>query len=203
MMAAMSVAKTPPEMWPDVWPHEDRPLTVKDMENMPDHGNRYELDEGMLIVSPAPFNNHQIVTDNLYFLLRLARTPGFIVISGPGINFSEFQHRIPDIAVIRAEGFRVAEVFNERPPLLAVEVASRRTRLYDRTRKKEVYEQYGVQSYWIVNPDPERPDVTAFSLIDGKYRESGYAAAEERFSTEVPFPVSFTPAELLLPDPID
>jgi hypothetical protein len=51
-MSVMTAAKAPPDMRPDVWPHEDRPLTVKDMENMPDDGNRYELDEGMLIVSP-------------------------------------------------------------------------------------------------------------------------------------------------------
>lgn len=199
-MGIVTVAKPPPDMWPDVWPHEDRPMTVKDMENMPDDGNRYELDEGMLIVSPASFNNHQIVTDNLHFILRLARTPGLIVLSGPGINFSQFQHRIPDIAVVRAEGFQLAEVFEERPPLLVVEVASRRTRLYDSTRKKEVYEQYKVQSYWIVNPDLKRPDVTAFSLTDGKYQQTGYAIGEERFSAETPFPVSFIPAQLLSPD---
>ena len=186
-MTVMTVAKAPPDMWPDVWPHEDRPMTVKDMENMPDDGNRYELDEGMLIVSPAPFNNHQIVTDNIRDILRAARTPEFIVVSGPGINLSELQHRIPDVAVIRREGFKVGRVFENRPPLLAVEVASERTRLYDRTRKKEVYEQYGVKSYWIVNPDPERPDITAFSLTDGKYRQTGYAVGEERFSTEAPF----------------
>jgi hypothetical protein len=115
MMAVMTVAKAPPEMWPDVWPHEDRPLTVRDMENMPDDGNRYELDEGMLIVSPAPFNNHQIVTDNIRDILRAARTPDFIVVSGPGINLSELQHRIPHVAVIRREGFKVGRVFEKRP----------------------------------------------------------------------------------------
>ena len=30
------VAKPQPDAWPDVWPHEDRPMTVKDMANMPD-----------------------------------------------------------------------------------------------------------------------------------------------------------------------
>lgn len=202
-MCVVTAAEAPPDMWPDVWPHEDRPMTVKDMENMPDDGNRYELDEGMLIVSPAPYNNHQIVTDNLHFILRRARTPGFIVVSGPGINLSKYQHRIPDIAVARAEGFRVAEVFEERPPVLAVEVASRRTRLYDRTRKKAVYEQYGIESYWIVNPDLDQPDITAFSLGNGKYQQSGYAVGEQKFVTEVPFPVSFAPAQLLEADPLD
>ena len=82
-------------------------------------------------------------------------------------------------------------------------MASERTKLYDRTRKKAVYEQYGVQSYWIVNPDPEKPDIIAFSLTAGKYRQVGYAIAAEPFSTEAPFAVTFTPAQLLIPDPID
>jgi hypothetical protein len=39
---------------PDVWSGQDRMLTVEDMENMPDDEFRYELDDGVLIVSPAP-----------------------------------------------------------------------------------------------------------------------------------------------------
>jgi len=31
---------------PDVWSGQDRALTVEDMENMPDDGFRYELDDG-------------------------------------------------------------------------------------------------------------------------------------------------------------
>jgi len=38
-----------------------------------------------------------------------------------------------------------------------VEVASHRTRLYDRNRKKDVYEGFGIPAYWIVEPDPDRP----------------------------------------------
>ena len=36
-----------------------RPFTVADLEAMPDDGNRYELIDGMLIVSPAPGWEHQ------------------------------------------------------------------------------------------------------------------------------------------------
>jgi hypothetical protein len=38
---------------PDVWSDQGRALTVEDMENMPDDEFRYELDDGVLIVSPA------------------------------------------------------------------------------------------------------------------------------------------------------
>ena len=51
---------------PDVWSGQDRALTVADMENMPDDEFSYELDDGVLIVSPAPSNLHQLA------VLRLA-----------------------------------------------------------------------------------------------------------------------------------
>jgi hypothetical protein len=36
---------------PDFWSGQDRVLTVEDMENTPDDEFRYELDDGVLIVS--------------------------------------------------------------------------------------------------------------------------------------------------------
>ena len=47
--------------------------------------------------------------------------------------------------VVRAESF--GTVFQERPPRLAVEVASPRTWLYDRNRKKDIYQQFGIPAY--------------------------------------------------------
>jgi hypothetical protein len=34
-----------------------------------------------------------------------------------------------------------------------VEVASPRTRLYGKNRKKDIYQGFGVPAYWIVEPD--------------------------------------------------
>jgi len=45
---------------PDLWSGQDRMLTVEDMENTPDDEFRYELDDGILIVSPAPSRLHQL-----------------------------------------------------------------------------------------------------------------------------------------------
>jgi len=41
-----------------VIPH-GRPFTVDDLKGMPDDGNRYELIDGMLLVTPAPGWPHQ------------------------------------------------------------------------------------------------------------------------------------------------
>ena len=180
---------------PDVWSGQDRALTVEDMENMPDDEFRYELDDGVLIVSPAPSSLHQLVVFRLAQILDAARPPELLVLPGPGVNINRFQHRVPDVAVVRADSMDT--VFQERPPVLAVEVASPRTRLYDRNRKKDVYEQFGIVSYWIVDPDPAKPQLTVFELRDGRYQQVAQLAGEEAFRTERPFPVTVTPSALV------
>src|SRR5712691_7932340 len=111
---------------PDLWSGQDRMLTVADMEDMPDDEFRYELDDGVLIVSPAPSRLHQLVVARLTVILSAACPPKFVVLPGVGVNISRHQHRVPDVAVVRADSFET--FFQETPPLLAVEVASPRTR---------------------------------------------------------------------------
>jgi len=180
---------------PDVWSGQDRALTVEDMENMPDDEFRYELDDGVLIVSPAPSSLHQRVVFRLAQVLDAACPPEFEVLPGVGVNIDRYQHRVPDLAVVRADSLDT--VFQERPPVLAVEVASPRTRLYDRNRKKDVYEQFGIVLYWIIDPDPVKPELTVFELRDGGYRQVAQVAGDEAFQAVQPFPVAVTPLALV------
>lgn len=119
---------------PEIWSGQDRMLTVEDMENMPDDEFRYELDDGVLIMSPAPSSLHQLAVTRLAVILTAACPEGLVVLAGAGVNISRFQHRVPDVAVVSADAFETA--FAESPPALVVEVASPRTRLYDRTGRK-------------------------------------------------------------------
>ena len=54
-----------------VIPH-GRPFTVDDLEGMPDDGNRYELIDGMLHVSPRPVRRHQVGWVQMFVQLRAA-----------------------------------------------------------------------------------------------------------------------------------
>ncbi|HEX4832332.1 MAG TPA: Uma2 family endonuclease [Trebonia sp.] len=85
----------------------------------------------------------------------------------------------------------------ERPPLLAIEIASPSTRQYDRTRKKQIYGDFGIPDYWIVGPDPNKPELTAFQLKNGWYEEDIHAAGDDTFTAKRPFPVAFSPASLV------
>jgi len=186
----MSVMTTP-----DVWTDQSRALTVEDMENMPDDEFRYELDDGVLIVSPAPSNLHQRAVTRLTTVLVMACPSAYEVLVGPGVNISRFQHRVPDVAVVRADSMET--VFQEQPPVLAVEVASPRTRLYDRNRKRDVYAQFGILSYWIVEPGPDKPELIVFELRDGAYEQVAQVTGDEAFEATLPFAVTVTPSQLV------
>src|SRR5258707_12505498 len=88
---------------PDVWSGQDRALTVEDMENMPDDEFRYELDDGVLIVSPAPSTLHQLAVARLTVIFSASCPAGLVVLPGVGVNINKFQHRVPDVAEVRAD----------------------------------------------------------------------------------------------------
>src|SRR5262249_50729202 len=136
----------------DVWPREDRPLTVDDLVRLPHDGNRYELVDGVLEVTPAPLNGHNRVLHRLDNLLGMRCPAGLEVLPGNGVNLARDHHRIPDLIVVHSEWVE-STPFIESPPLLAIEIASNSTRRRDRTVKKREYEAFGIQSYWIIEPD--------------------------------------------------
>src|SRR5271157_5359051 len=173
---------------PDVWSGQDRALTVEDMENMPDDEFRYELDDGVLIVSPAPSTLHQLAVARLTVILSAACPAGLVVLPGVGVNVSKFQHRVPDVAVVRAGSLE--SFFQDTPPELVVGVASARTRLYDRNRKKDIYEGFGIPAYWIVEP-------SVFELRSGAYEQTAHVMSGEEYRAAVPFPVTIGPSQLV------
>jgi Uma2 family endonuclease len=180
---------------------DDRPLTVDDLDLMPDDGNRYELVDGVLEVTSAPFGPHERAVHRLEWLLEYHAPPGFEIPGQQGmeIELPELsRYRIPDLSVIRSRDYEEKSL--TWPPLLTVEVDSYNTRRRDRITKKKEYERFGIQSYWIVVPDFAAPGITAFDLVDGMYVEAAHVTGDEVFTTERPFPFSVTPRQLVTGD---
>jgi Uma2 family endonuclease len=173
------------------------PLTVHDLEGMPDDGRRYELLDGVLLVSPAPGWAHQEMAGALYVLLRAARPPGLRVLIAPfAIQPDKYTELQPDILVARYDDLTPKDL--PVAPVLAVEVLSRSTRLVDLNLKRAAFARLGVASYWLLDPEPRAPSITALELDDGgEYQQAAYAVGEEEFAVERPFPVRLRPAELL------
>jgi Uma2 family endonuclease len=177
---------------------DDRPLTVDDLDLMPDDGNRYELVDGVLEVTSAPFGPHERAVHRLEWLLEYYAPPGFEIPGQQGmeIELPELsRYRIPDLSVIHIGAYEEKSL--TRPPLLAVEVVSGSTKRRDRITKRKEYEQFGIQSYWIIVPDFEAPRITAFELADATYREVAEVAGDDVFHAERPFPFSVTPRQLV------
>jgi Uma2 family endonuclease len=175
----------------------DRPLTVDDLEQLwqLDSRYRFELDEGALVVSAAPSRFHQLAATRLATVLTNACPLGFAVVNAPDVEISPTHVRIPDTVVVPSKWFNPK--YADTPPVLAVEIASPSTRAYDRSRKKQVYAEFGIENYWIITPDQKNPDITVFTLTGKQYTQADYAAGDKTFTASRPFLVSFTPAQLV------
>jgi Uma2 family endonuclease len=108
---------------------------------------------------------------------------------------SDITELIPDLTVVRRAV--LAEVRLTEPPLLAVEVRSPSTAVFDMNTKKAVYERFGITSCWVVVPDREKPSVVAFELSNDTYKRVAHVTGDEPFRAERPFPVTVVPSDLV------
>jgi Uma2 family endonuclease len=183
------------------WPAAGQLFTVDDLDRMPDDGRRYELVDGVLVVSPALRVPHQEVLSELLVQLRQACPRSLSAVAAPGVRMSDDTELIPDLVVISRDQLSGRRV--TRPPQLAVEIQSPSTALFDLNTKKAVYERFSIASYWVVIPDVDQPELIAFELRDGRYEQVAHVTGAKPFRAQRPFPVEVVPANLvagLLPD---
>ena len=171
------------------------PLTRADLEAMPDDdGHRYELIDGILLVSPGPRHVHQTVVGNLHLLLRAGCPADLQVILAPfAVALADDTEVQPDLLVAPRAQFTEREL--PGPPLLAVEVLSPSTRRVDLLLKRDRLQEAGVPSLWLV--DPDQPSVTVLELRDGAYVEAARAGPGQRCRVELPFALELAPDLLL------
>jgi Uma2 family endonuclease len=136
-------------------------LTIDMLDDFPDDGTRYELLEGMLLVTPAPSNAHQVVATRLAHMLASALEPdaGAQVVAVGAIQRGKHTQLQPDILVYPSTYPPTAHWRDIRDWWLAVEVLSPSSRLYDREVKRGAYLALGVEEYWIADPGDCSVDV--------------------------------------------
>ena len=131
--------------------------TVDMLDALPDDGQRYEIVDGVLHVTPAPGLSHQLVAGHLYHVLKLylgGSTVGRPVISPSDVRRGDrTRNRVqPYVFVVRlADGKLPPYPFAMSDLLLAVEVPSPSDALYDYQTKRELYVGNGVPEYWVLH----------------------------------------------------
>lgn len=156
-------------------PHPIADWTVAQVLELPDDGNRYEVVDGELLVSPAPALPHQRAVLRLYDRLHPfveSHRLGCVLHSPADIEFDERTLVQPDLFVAPLIEGRRPRSWKEIHTLhLAVEVLSPSTARADRHVKRRRYQRHGVAEYWIVDldarlverwrPADERPEILA------------------------------------------
>jgi Uma2 family endonuclease len=176
-----------------------RPFTVADLENTPDDGRRYEVIDGVLIVTAAPGRLHQRAVLELAVVLRAACPPEFEVLIAPfGIVFADDTEMQPDVLVARRSDLTDKNL--PAPPVLAVEVLSDSTRLIDTHVKRERFEREGTPAFWAVDPlaRPDEARLIVWELAgDGRYRQVPDVIGDNAYQATRPYPVTIRPADLV------
>ena len=134
-----------------------RHWTVEDLQDLPSDGNRYEVIDGELFVTPAPTYRHQAAIVEMVARLReylLHQRVAFVLAAPVDVEFSSARLVQPDLIVIPAVGGKRPENFAEAGRLLlAIEVVSPSSARADRVDKREVYRAEGVAEYWVIDLD--------------------------------------------------
>jgi Uma2 family endonuclease len=129
---------------------------AEDIWDSPEDGNRYEVIDGELYVSPPPVREHQHTSGQLYGTIwsylqthpigLIYHAPFGVILSGPsGVQ--------PDLVYVSNERQDILTVQGvSGAPDLVIEILSPSTRSRDRGIKLRAYEAAGVPNYWIADP---------------------------------------------------
>jgi len=171
------------------------PWTVDDLMDLPEDGNRYELIEGNLLISPPRWIPQFRTVLRLRDVLLAARPADLevgehvtVVVGSPRTCF------VPDLWVAPASALDRCGAYVESGELvLAVEVLPPGETDLDSVAKRHFYALGGVARYWIV--DPQERTLTVCALAAGRtYSEEIVVPAGTTWRADLPFPVDLDPA---------
>ena len=141
--------------------------TVEMVHALPDDGNRYEVIDGELFVTPAPSPVHQRAVRELLYIIGpyvTAHAIGDALMAPADVVYGPRKMVQPDLFVLPLVGGAPPRTWMEVGHLILVaEVLSPSTRRADRGKKRDLYQDKGVPEYWVVDTDARtveryRPD---------------------------------------------
>jgi Uma2 family endonuclease len=141
----MTVSQPTPYTW-----------TYDEYARLPDDGNRYEVLDGEVLVTPAPSTDHQYIVARLTrALMAYVEAERFgVVLPDVDVLFATGQFLRPDLVVVpRSAREAVTSRGVDAPPALMIEILSPSSRSIDRVKKPRRYGEFGVPEYWVVDPE--------------------------------------------------
>src|SRR6478672_9818010 len=162
---------------------------------LPDDGLRYEIIDGILIVSPAPALRHQRAIRRLCRIFEDNCPDDHEVFFAPLDWQPDGRTSLePDLLVVAKD--RLGDANITENPALVVEVLSPSTSRFDRVLKFSRYAEAGIPQYWIV--DPRTPSVEVFDLdADGSYQLTARAEDDGSVTVTPPLSVTVSPTALV------
>jgi Uma2 family endonuclease len=168
----------------------DRPtrLTYDDFVLFPEDGLRHEILDGEHYVSAAPYLRHQAVSMNLSGLLSsFIRSHGLGRLFAAPTDVLLSRHDIvePDLVFVSKERLQILTEKNiQGAPDLVIEILSGSTKKVDQGIKLERYERFGVQEYWLV--DPDRNTITVYRSDSERFQRAAVLSTEAEDVLQTP-----------------
>ncbi len=138
---------------------ESPPRTIVEVYEMLPEGTLAELIDNQIYMSPAPLFIHQKTIQSIFKELDKVveeKGKGSIIVAPFDIKLDNTQNSVqPDIIVILKSNSNQISADGRYTgvPDLLIEVLSPSNKEYDLIKKKDLYERFGVQEYWVVDPD--------------------------------------------------
>ncbi|MEU7142693.1 Uma2 family endonuclease [Nocardia sp. NPDC046473] len=179
--------------------------TATDLDHLPENGLRYEVLNGLLVVTAAPNLRHQLLIQGLGRALDTALPPGHLTLPGVGVLIGA-DEPIPDLVAASGPIDWDARGIPADQVKLVVEVVSRSTTLQDRMVKPVVYAEAGIPNYWRFEinsfkgqlPGESLPVLFAHELGDDQaYELTHRVSAGDTVTLHSPFEFAIDPGALL------
>ncbi len=173
-------------------------VTYEIYASMPEDGNRYEVDDGVLeLMSPSPSSTHQLLSAAMRDTINESCRNEYVIIYAPiDLILSDREIRQPDLVMVHHSRMSIIKHRGiVGAPDLVVEILSPYSARRDKLRKVAVYAKYGIPEYWIA--DPANGTLEQYELHGETYSLTNVYQPDDPVRSERIPCVSFTMQELL------
>lgn len=139
-----------------------------------DYVKQEKIDGTIYDMSPAASYQHGIINGNIYAVIKQALKGSLCLVFMENLDYKydEDNYIIPDVMIVcDRKDLKGGSYYGI--PRFVVETLSPGTAIRDRGVKFHIYEERGVEEYWIISPKEHAVEI--YYLVDGKYKlENAY-----------------------------